>query len=176
MKRILFSAFAITLATTVFAQRNGYSQGDKLINVGIGLNSYYSGGIPFGASMEFGVTETISVGANVDYLSYTYNYGTLGNYKFTALYFGGRGSYHFNELFNLNNEKVDLYGGAALGYRSFSWKDNFSNASLGDSYGSGVYFGIFVGGRYYFTNNVGGFAELGAIGSTNVRIGLAFKF
>jgi hypothetical protein len=69
-----------------------------------------------------------------------------------------------------------LYGGAALGYRSFSWKDNFSNASLGDSYGSGVYFGIFIGGRYYFTNNVGGFAELGAIGSTNVRIGLAFKF
>jgi hypothetical protein len=90
MKRILFSAFAMILATTAFAQRSSsYSQGDKLLNVGIGLNSYYSGGIPFGASMEFGVTETISVGANVDYLSYTYNYGALGNYKFTAVYFGG---------------------------------------------------------------------------------------
>jgi hypothetical protein len=175
MKKIVLSAFAFILTTSVFAQKYSYSQGDKLLNVGIGLNSYYSGGIPLGASMEFGVTETISVGANVDYLSYSYNLG-LGAYKFTAIYFGGRGSYHFNELLNLNNEKVDLYGGAALGYRSFSWKDNFSNASLGDSYGSGVYFGVFIGGRYYFSNSVGGFAELGAIGSTNVRIGLAFKF
>jgi hypothetical protein len=177
MKKSFLLAFAFLFVSVAFAQRNNsYSQGDKLLNVGIGLNSYYSGGIPFGASLEFGVTETISVGANVDYLSYTYNYGALGNYKFTALYFGGRGSYHFNELFNLNNEKVDLYGGATLGYRSFSWKDSFSSTSIGDSYGSGVYLGIFVGGKYYFSDNVGGFAELGAIGSTNVRIGLAFRF
>lgn len=176
MKRIILSAFAFVLTTSAFAQKYGYSQGDKLLNVGIGLNSYYNGGIPFGASLEFGVTETISVGVNVDYLSYTYNYGALGSSKFTALYFGGRGSYHFNELFNLNNDKVDLYGGATLGYRSFSWKDSFSSTSLGDSYGSGVYLGIFVGGKYYFSNSVGGFAELGAIGSTNVRIGLAIKF
>lgn len=147
--------------------------GDKLLNVGIGVNSYYRGGIPFGASLEFGVTDAISVGGNVDYLSS--NYGAGSGFKFTALYFGARANYHFNEILKIESDKVDVYGGLTLGYRSFSWKDNYENDLLGGSYGSGVYLGGLVGGKYYFSNNIGAFLELGAIGSTNARIGVAFK-
>lgn len=174
MKKLSVLAGALFLSMVVFAQNGAYSKGDKLLNIGVGLNSYYSGGIPVGASFELGITEDISVGVNVDYLSHKYK-GYGADWKFTALYIGARGSYHFNTLLNINNEKVDLYGGAALGYRSFKWNDG-DVEGLKNSYGSGVYFGVFAGGKYYFTNNIAGFAELGAIGSTNVRLGVAFKF
>lgn len=174
MKKIILSVLVLTAVVTVSAQNGAYSKGDKLLNIGVGANSYYSGGIPLGASLEFGVTDDISVGVNADYLSHKYN--AVSSYKFTALYLGARGSYHFNNLLNINNDKVDLYGGLTLGYRVFSWKDNYSNNLLDNSYGSGVYLGGFVGGKYYFSDNVGAFLELGAIGSTNARLGVAFKF
>ncbi len=159
-----------------FAQETGFSQSDKLLNIGIGVNSYYDRGIPLGVSFETGVTGQISVGANVDYLSSNYDLSAGSKLKFRALYFGARASYHVNELLNLQNEKVDLYGGATLGYRSFSWSDTYSGGSLKGTYGNGVYLGIYIGGRYYFSNALGAFAELGAIGSTNARIGAALRF
>lgn len=170
MKIISTLILVALTTTTLMAQKNGaFSKNDKLVSVGIGLNSYYSGGIPLGASFEKGITDNISVGANLDYLSNKYN-----STKFTALYIGVRGSYHFNELLKINNEKLDLYGGPTLGYRNFSWSDD--ELDLGSSYGSGIYLGAFIGGKYYFNNKIGVFAELGSIGSTNARIGVALKF
>jgi len=174
MKQLSVLLCALIISFAANAQNGAYSKGDKLLNVGVGLNSYYSGGLPFGASFELGVTEDISVGVNVDYLSHKYK--AFGEYKFTALYFGARGSYHFNTLLNIENEKIDVYAGATLGYRSFTWSDDYTAGGLKNSYGSGVYLGIFAGGKYYFTDNIGAFVELGAIGSTNARIGLAVKF
>lgn len=166
----------LSLIMTTFAQQNGgFAKGDKLLNIGVGVNSYYSGGFPLGASFEVGVTDEISVGANVDYLSSKYS-GFGFDYKFTTIYFGARGSYHFNEILSIDNDKIDLYAGATVGFRSFTFKDKYSGESLTGTYGSGVYLGAFIGGKYFFTDNVAAFAELGAIGSTNVRLGVAFKF
>lgn len=152
-----------------------YAKGDKLLNVGIGVNSYYSGGIPFSASFEYGITDEISVGAGLDYLNYSYKVSG-SKYGFSAIYIGGRGSYHFNKLFNLDIEELDLYGGASLGFRSFSWKDNYNNSTLGNTYGNGVYVGIHIGARYYFAPSVGAFLEVGAGGSSNAKLGVAFRF
>lgn len=172
MKKAIFTVMAIfAIGSFSFAQNGAFNKGDKLLNVGIGINSYYSGGIPFGASLEFGVTDQISVGGSVDYLSSSYSAG----FKFTTIYIGARANYHFNEILNLESDKVDVYGGLTLGYRSFSWGDK-DFAGLGNSYGSGIYFGGLVGGKYYFSDKIGAFLELGAIGSTNARIGVAFKF
>ncbi len=178
MKRLFMTgAFCVLAISVIRAQKEkAFSKGDKLLNAGVGINSYYSNGIPVGASLELGISDLFSAGANFDYLSSTYNYGLGYKYKFTALYFGARVSYHFNDLLQLSNEKVDLYGGATLGYRSFSFKDNFSSDGLGNNYGSGLFLGGYVGGRYYFTQSIGAFAELGAIGSTNARVGLSCKF
>ena len=176
MKKNTLFLFLIVMACNASAQEYGYSRGDKLLNIGVGVNSYYSGGIPLSASFETGITDQISVGVGVDYLSNKYNVGSDASYKFTALYFGARASYHVNELLNINNKKVDLYGGATVGYRNFTWKDNYSNGSLSDSYGSGVFLGGFIGGKYYFTQRIGAFTELGAAGSTNGRLGVALKF
>jgi hypothetical protein len=156
-------------STTASAQ---YRKGDKLLNLGIGVNSYYSGGIPLSASFEVGVTDDISVGGGVDYL--TYHYPGVGN--FTAVYVGARGSYHFNRLLNLRNENIDIYAGLSLGYRSFTWNDSYYGPGLGNTYGSGLFLGIHAGARYYFAKSVGAFLEVGALGSTNARLGFAFRF
>src|SRR6478609_2554504 len=159
------------LSNTASAQ---YKKGDNLLNIGIGLNSYYSGGVPLSVMYEKGVTDDISVGGGIDYLSYHYDVGGT-DYSYTATYIGARGSYHFNKLLNLRDENWDIYGGASLGYRSFSWK-GYNGAGAGDAYGSGLFLGIHAGARYYFNKSVGGFVELGALGSTNVRLGVAFRF
>lgn len=165
----LLTTFILSILTiSSFAQNGAYYKGDKLLNIGIGVNSYYDGGIPLGASFEKGITENISLGAQADYLSADY-----ASVKFTAIYVGLRASYHVNKLLHIENDKIDLYGGPTLGYRSFSWKDEDLN--LGDDYGSGLFLGVYIGGRYYINKHIGLFAELGAIGSTNARIGVAFK-
>jgi hypothetical protein len=151
-----------------------FVKGDNLLNIGIGVNSYYSGGIPLGASYEYGITDDISVGGGIDYLSYRYNFGSI-RYGFSALYLGARGSYHFNNLIKHNVEELDLYAGVILGYRSFSWKDDF-DGTINDTYGSGVFLGIHAGARYFFKPNLGAFLELGAGGSSNARLGVALKF
>ncbi|MBL7871962.1 MAG: hypothetical protein JNM78_10150 [Cyclobacteriaceae bacterium] len=174
MNKILFCLVGVICLFSLRVNAQ-YAQGDKLLNLGIGVNSYYSGGIPFSASFEYGVTDEISVGAGLDYLNY--NYKSSGyKYGFSILYFGARGSYHFNELLNLTIEELDLYGGASLGFRSFSWKDDFNNSGLGNSYGNGVFFGIHAGARYYFAPSIGGFLEVGAGGSSNAKLGVAFRF
>jgi hypothetical protein len=147
-----------------------FTKGDNLLNIGIGVNSYYGGGIPLGISYEHGITEDISIGAGVDYFSYR-----SGGSRFSATYLGFRGSYHFNNLIKHNVEELDLYAGATLGYRNFSWNDP-PIPGLGDTYGSGLFLGAHVGARYYFKPSVGGFVELGAGGSGNARLGVAFKF
>jgi hypothetical protein len=176
MKKIILSV--VLLSGLSFFSMNAFGQyknGDKLLNLGIGLNSYYSGGIPVSGIFELGVSKDISVGGGIDYLSY--HYGVPGyNHSFSALYIGARGSYHFNELLNLNTNKVDVYGGLSLGYRSFSWGDSYAGNGLGNGYGSGLYLGFHAGGRYYFTQKVAAFLELGALGSSNARVGVTFKF
>ncbi|MBL7756595.1 MAG: hypothetical protein JNL59_04350 [Chitinophagaceae bacterium] len=172
MKKIFAALLGLSVTVLAHAQNGGFKNGDKLLNLGIGVNSYYDKGIPFGASFEAGITDAISVGGNVDYLSSKY----ASDFKFTALYIAARGSYHFNELLKITNEKVDVYAGVTLGYRAFSWKNDYNNGGLGNSYGSGVFLGGYAGARYYFGTGIGAFAELGAIGSTNARLGVAFRF
>ncbi len=147
-----------------------FDKGDKLLNVGIGVDSYYGGGIPVGASFEYGITDAISVGGNLDYFSNNY-----GSFRYSVLYLGARGSYHFNKLLNINTDKFDVYAGAGLGFRNFSWHNTYDGPGLSNTYTSGLYLGIFAGCKYYFNHKIGAFAELGALGSTNARIGLAFK-
>ena len=175
MKRIILGVCLVGvlsfLSNTASAQ---YRKGDNLLNIGLGLNTYYEGGVPLSVIYEKGITDDISVGGGIDYLSYHYGAGGV-DHSYTAIYIGARGSYHFNKLLNLRNESWDIYGGASLGYRSFSWT-NFTGTGAGDAYGSGLFLGIHAGARYYFSKSVGGFLELGALGSTNARIGVAFRF
>ncbi|HLZ16107.1 MAG TPA: hypothetical protein VKQ08_03670 [Cyclobacteriaceae bacterium] len=177
MKKILLGlGAAVALLLSANTSQAQYKKGDKLLDLGLGLNSYYTGGIPLSGIFEYGASKQISVGGGIDYLSY--HYGIPGNsYSYTSTYIAARGSFHFSEMMNLNTNKLDIYAGLSLGYRSFSWGNGFNGNGLGLNgyYGSGLYLGIHGGARYYFSNKVAGFMELGAMGLTNARIGVTFK-
>jgi hypothetical protein len=162
MKKIFTSIFALMLVVAVSQSSFGqaYQKGDKLVNLGIGLRSFF---IPIGGSVEVGITDQISVGG----LAY---FAKWSDFNGNVLYLGARGSYHFNELLKINNDKLDIYGGAGLGYQNWSYK----GSSLG-SLSSGVYFLVHAGGRYYLNDKMGIHAELGS-GVSTLLAGVSFKF
>jgi hypothetical protein len=172
MKKILtLSALFVLLlgASQSFAQ--AYKQGDNLLNVGIGLGTYYSGGLGLGASFEHGFTDAISAGGIIGYSGGNAGYAFAGDYRFRVLTFGVRGSYHLTEVLNINNDKLDLYAGAGLGYRNYS--DNYTGSVR--LYSGGVVFLAHLGTRYYVNNNVAVFGELGYTFAT-LQLGASFKF
>ena len=178
MKKLLTFSFLLALtATTSFKGfSQAYKQGDKLLNATIGLNSGYGGlggaTLPLGASFEVGVTDAISVGGFADYTSFKYS---GFDYGWSFLYFGARGSYHVNELLKINSDKLDVYGGLGLGYYTASYSGP-TGSTYGGAYGGSIFFSGFIGGRYYFTDNIGAVLELGGGGVSNIKAGLTFKF
>jgi hypothetical protein len=132
-------------------------KGVSHLNLGIGVGTFGfsgTGGLPIVASFEHGVTDKIGVGVYLGYLSRTF--GT--DYKWNYYMIGARGSYHFNELLNVSNEKVDIYGGAMLFYRGFSSKYKGSGTAV----------------DYNFSQAIGGFAELG-YGISPLQLGLTVQ-
>ena len=107
--------------------QNIFSKGDKAINVGIGLGSYYGGTgykssiPPISASFEQGVVDCLldgkaSIGVG-GYLAYSANNwdtaianSTYG-YKYTYFILGARGVFHYQFV-----DKLDTYTGLMLGY------------------------------------------------------------
>jgi hypothetical protein len=159
------------LSTTSFAQM-AIDKGTTFVNAGIGVGGYGgTGGLALGATADFGIIPNITVGGQAAYRSW--NYGYLGTSdKITYLYFAVRGSYHFNELLNISNDKLDVYAGLGIGYESVSWSDSFGTGF--SAFGSGIYIPAHLGGRYMFSDNIGGFAELGS-GVAPLMLGVTFK-
>nr|WP_293837697.1 hypothetical protein [uncultured Arsenicibacter sp.] len=143
------------------------------LNGGIGLASYWGGGIPIGVSFETTIADNLSVGGSVDYAHYGRNYGGY-KWSYNFIYAGARGSYHLGELLQ-TGDKFDPYAGISLGVRIASYKDNAGYGDYYNPYNNGLYLGLHVGGRYYFTEKVGGFAEVG-YGVTALRLGVTAKF
>lgn len=162
--------FFFAFASANLAHAQAYQNGRNYLNAGIGLGTYGGGGLGLNASFEHGFTDQISAGGIVGYSRY--NYGIL-DYRWNFLLFGVRGSYHLTELLNINNDKLDLYAGLGLGYRSATYSG--PNGTYVGNLGSGVFFLGHIGSRYFFTENVGGFAEVGA-GVSNLLLGVTFKF
>jgi len=59
---------------------------------------------------------------------------------------------------------------------NYSFKDNNGNNVNGaGNYGSSTGFTLYAGGRYFFSENIAAFAELG-YGVSYLTVGVAFKF
>ncbi|MCU0324684.1 MAG: hypothetical protein MUF45_05465 [Spirosomaceae bacterium] len=160
MKKTFFSlVFAALMAATLTTNAQSFQKGDKLLNAGIGLRSFW---IPIGGTLEYGITDKISVGPSVYFAKWS-------TFDGTTLYLSARGSYHFNELLKINNDKLDVYAGAGVGYQSWSYK------GLAGSYASGIYIPFHIGGRYYFSEKFGAHAEVGG-GVATLLAGITLKF
>lgn len=115
--------------------------------------------------------------SNSVFSNYTYNY----DQKWSNTLIGLRGSWHPNEFFE--NEKVDLYGGVMLGYNIGSYKNNSTRTINGvtTSYDDGfsyktsyVTWSTYIGARYFFTDMIGAYLELG-YGVSYLNLGLSVK-
>jgi hypothetical protein len=182
-KLLLSSVFAsvLFLSLNMSSQAQVFNKGDKALNIGIGLGSVYgyagfgSSVPPLSASFEVGITDKVGigrfgVGGIFGYSSYKYNAGfSTSNFSSSHILIGARGLYHFD----LDVEKLDVYGGIMLGYNIVSYSDSFGTSGLYG--GSGLVGGIFAGGRYMFSEKFGAFGELG-YSIAWLNIGLTVKF
>jgi hypothetical protein len=95
---------------------------------------------------------------------------------YTNIGFGGRGMYHFNFMDNL-----DTYAGLTLGYviQNATLKANNEHYGQIAAAEDGVSFflwGLNIGARYFFTDFIGAYLELGYSGLQFASIGVSVKF
>lgn len=182
MKKITITLFTAFLALSLSAQE-AFTSDDLVVNVGAGFGWYSYG---FGArslpaislSLEKGIKDidfgTLSVGGIVGYkrASYAWN-SSYDDWRWTDLIVAARGALHV-DLFD--NDKIDTYGGIAIGVRVQSFKGNsviyLENVNTTTTH---PLFALYVGGRYYFTDNFGAFGEVG-YGLGYLTLGLSYKF
>ena len=155
MKKLILSTvlfFGLIFSNLSDAAAQSFQKDDLIINAGIGVGGTYSWaglGLPLGGGVEYGVSDlevgSIGVGGDLGFVSGS---------GLTITYIGGRASYHFNELFEVENEELDIYGGLGIYYSSFSY-------SGGGSFANGMIASFHAGTRYYLSDNVGIYGELG---------------
>lgn len=182
MKKILL-LFVITgfVTTGLQAQEPVFVNGDKVLNVALGLgNSLYWGTNyrtqvpPISASLEFGVADeiidkgSIGVGPYLGFSSTKYEYLNAG-WKYSNIILGGKGNFHYPLV-----DKLDTYAGLLIGFNIATSRE-FGSPSGTDSYArGGLVWAGFIGGRYYFSDNLAALAELG-YGIAYLNIGIALK-
>ena len=177
MKKILLSVSLLLIAMTSLNAQVIY-KGDKVVTLGIGLSSYYTGGsysssfVPLNASFEYCVVDNlidgnaaIGVGA---YLGYAADRWKAYDIKRSHTIFGAKGYFHYNFA-----QDLDTYAGLMLGYNVINHTSSSGHPYTGDA--SGVTYSLFLGARYYFADNIGAFIELG-YGVAALELGVAFRF
>lgn len=184
-KRILPLLMAVFFVLAVDAQNNTFNEGDKVLNLGLGFGStlyagrYYTNKIPpVSASFEIGIKDelfdensSLGVGGYLGYTGAKYDYQGWG-WNYSSIIIGGRGLLHYQFI-----DDLDTYTGLMLGVNVVSSK-SFGTGGMWDSHsmaGTGLTYSWFVGGRYYFSDNLAGMLELG-YGVAYLNIGIALKF
>jgi len=176
------------VATNIQAQDATFGKGVKVVNLGLGLGSTLGGyGYateipPISVSLDWGIidelfnVENLSLGVG-GYLGYSSNKWTWSGadygWRYTYVIPGVRGTVHYQ----LPVEKLDTYAGLMLGYNIVTHKEfgTWAGANTYSASASTAEFSAYAGARYYFTNSIAAFAELG-YGIAYLNIGLSLKF
>jgi hypothetical protein len=183
MKKLLFfSAFVYLTVLQLVAQEPAFMKGNKVVNLGLGIGSnlytetYYRTMFPpVSASFEVGVTDNIlekgviGAGGYLAGTSYQYKYSNKG-WNTTNIIIGARGNFHYPFV-----DKLDTYTGLMVGYgiKRIKYFGGYTDENYTGS-SSGIQWAWFIGGRYYFRENLAVMAELG-YGVTYINIGIALK-
>jgi hypothetical protein len=180
--RIFIAIILSALSTAVSAQE--FKTGDNIVSLGLGLGSSlvnydYSSQGP-GISMQYehgqwdvGGPGVISLGGYLGFKSFKYNsYYYSQKQNFTII--GIRSAYHYN---GFNVPHLDVYGGLMLSYdivtNTFTSTPGYEQYE--GSYSNDLALSLYLGGRYYFSENIGAFMEIG-YGVSYITIGGCYKF
>lgn len=146
MKKLVGLFMMIFLGATVNAQA-WTGKGDQKVQIGF---SAWGHGTGITGTYDYGLNKLISVGAGLN----GYFSGYKNNDRDNKIFLFGRLNFHLKEALQLP-EKWDIYPGVDVGI-------------LGREFGIGAH----IGARYFFTQKIGVFAEIGNNGSLGVSINL----
>jgi len=192
MKNVLFTkVLAVVLFCAVFTMgvnaQNVFSKGDNNLNLGVGIGSTLGGSgykttiPPLSISYERGIIDnlfddksSLGIGAYFGYAANKHEWSNSDKaygHDYSYLIFGARGAVHYQLVNNL-----DTYGGLMLGYNVIKAKTYGDWGTFkSEAAASGLGWSLFLGGRYYFKENIAAFAELG-YGIAYLQLGVSFKF
>jgi len=194
---VLTVVFTVLCAFKMNAQ--AFEQGRSYVNVGYGYaifqpttiinafdNESSSSNIgPVRFAYEYGLSENVGVGFTVGYINSKVgfedeNFGGTDpstftyDYTFTKLTTNLRFNFHFGE-----HDKLDPYIGVGAGYKisnlTLETNDEFFDDADGGRIGVPISFESVFGIRYFFTDNIGAYGEVG-IGNGAIHGGLIAKF
>lgn len=188
-------------ATPSTSNAQAFQEGSNQIAVGYGFvtvlgsisdsfddytDTQYKGTGPLYAKFEHALSDKVGMGLSFAYAGNEWSYkyddvdvnGNAVQYtetsKRTTYSILARMNFHFG-----NSDKFDPYAGFGLGYRSANWTYDSTdpNGTSGVELKTLMPLGmeITIGSRYYFTENIGVYAEVGAAKSV-MQAGLVAKF
>lgn len=172
MRNIHYTVFTLIFTCLSFysLHAQGFERENKLLGLGVGIGN---GNFPFGAHFEMGVADQISLGGFAGYSSFSSEFSSI-----RYILAGARASYHFGNHFDGLEDIWDLYGGLSLYYLNTSSNLVSSNPFLGpesrNSNSGSMGLAVFLGTRYFLSDQMGVFAELGT-GLAWIQVGLAVK-
>ena len=157
MKKFLLAAVAFMASVGAAQAQDLFSKGESALNIGIGIGHSYGGyGVsipPLSVAYDYSLVSNLINGNNGAITLGAYGaYTSASSASHTVL--GVRGMFHYQFA-----PKLDTYAGLMLGYHIASYSSNI-NGYPGIS-GSGIDLGVLLGARYFFTDHVGMFTELG---------------
>ena len=182
MRKFYLSVVVCLLAVAYSSAQSAFEKGSNVVNLGVGFGgNLYSGSLYRGSGYSrlpyvslsferciidnlFDDKSAIGVGGLVGFTS-----AKMKDYwTSTDIAIGARGAFHYQFV-----DKLDTYAGVMIGYNINTWK--WKGSGSGSTGSSGLTWSTFVGARYYLTDAIGVFAEVGW-GYTVLNAGLAFKF
>lgn len=188
MKTLKITFAMALLLCCLSAQAQTFDQGTKVASVGIGIGSSlggfdYSSQFPaISLSYEQGIAPAgnvgiIGIGGYLGFKGYKYETSSAGftaSSKWNYTLIGVRGALHFT---GLDVDKLDLYAGLMPTYNivNYSYRDSAGGSTGSGSYSNALSLTVFGGARYYFSENLAAFGELG-YGISFLNVGLAMKF
>jgi hypothetical protein len=178
---------------------DAFGKGSNILNLGVGLGgdyTYFGGGYSstpnFIISYDNGTfgnvgPGTISLGGLFAYkgISYSYtdfNTGYVYNQNWYYYIVGIRSAYHWNFT---TSSRFDPYIGLMLAYYDIGFKASSTDPEYNNphdpyyyyyanTYGSYMALSLYLGARYYVSDHVGFWLELG-YGCSNLSLGVCFK-
>ncbi len=175
MKRSVVLLMLVAVAASSMIAQPAFRKGDNLVSAGLGIGlagAYGTSTLPpiFGM-YEKAIHPNISVGGLVSFSGSNFEFFG-GKWKYSYIVLAARGAYHY---LIPDTKNLDTYGGLTLGYSIVSSSVEGIQTPLASASGSYVFFGIFVGGRYYFTPQWSAMAELGYDVGV-IKIGATYRF
>jgi hypothetical protein len=169
LKATVIALAMFTAFNAVAQEQKAVSAGEqygKALNIGLGLGYGGPGSSPgIGINYEFDVAKNFTVAPFLFLRSYS-----NGFYTSTIIPIGAKGTYYFDELLGLNDDRWDVYLAASLGYTVIS--ETYKSTYTGPSVSPEPLFLVgHIGGEYHFNKKIGLVLDLGSGLST---LGVAF--